>query len=59
MDGMIYPPASQVQVQLLSRLNSRHASGDGHQVGSARNHKAADSESGLLRAVDQPFDLAA
>ena len=57
MDGMIDPPAPQVQP--LSRLNPRHGSGDGHQVASARNHKAADGESGLLRAVDQPFDLAA
>ena len=56
MNGMIYPPA--LQVQPLSRLNSRHGSGNGHQVASARNHKAADGESGLLRAVDQPFDLA-
>ena len=57
MDGMIYPPAPQVQP--LPWLNSRHGSGDGHQVASARDNKAADSESGLLRAVDQPFDLAA
>ena len=56
MGGMIYPPAS--QVQSLPRLNSRHGSCDGHQVDSARNYKAADCESRLLRAVDQPFDLA-
>ena len=57
MDGMIDPPAPQVQP--LPRLNSRHVAGDGHQVVSARDHKAADGESGLLRTVNQPFDLAA
>ena len=54
---MVYPPASQVQP--LPGLDSRHVPGDGHQVGSAQNQEAADGETRLLGAVDQPFDLAA
>ena len=57
VDGMIYPPAPQVQP--LSRLNSRHGPSDGDQVVSARNQETADGEPGLVRAVDQPFDFAA
>ena len=57
VDGMVYPSA--LQVQPLSRLNPRHGSGNGHQVCLAWNHKAADGETGLLGAVDQPLNLAA